>query len=128
MATGSPRLPRWLVLRTLRLPQRLNPLLPTQQPGRLSRPRGTAGGNGQRDAGSRGVVGCLEDDQHVVVAEGVTTHQNLGAHGLKCWRDRLYAILWFLDLGRYRLGGVGGLVQIQRHGKTLLTCDGSGIL
>src|SRR5690242_10025072 len=117
-ADGIPRepmaiwkgLPRRLVLRTLRLPQGVNPLLAAQQPGRLGRPEGAAGGNRQRDAGSGGVISCLENDQHVVLAERVTTHHDLGTQRLQRWRDRLDAVVWLPDLRRHRLGGVSGLI------------------
>jgi len=93
-------LPRRPVLRTLRLAQGLNPLLAAQQlggPGRLDR---TAGGNGHRDAGRGGVISCLVDDQHVILAERIAAHQDLGPHGLEPRPDCLDPVVRLLDLSR----------------------------
>lgn len=71
----------WLVLRILRLPQGLEPLLASEQPGdRCRRAERTASGYGQPDAGCRGVIRYLQQDDGSVSAEWVT-----GGH------DRVFA-------------------------------------
>jgi hypothetical protein len=63
----------WLVLRTLRLPQGLEPLLASEQPGdRCRRAERTASGYGQPDTGCRGVIWYLQQDDRSVSAEWVT--------------------------------------------------------
>src|ERR1700730_15554822 len=120
---GALALPRRLVLRALRLPQGLGPFLPAQQPGGLGGLDRSAGGNRYRDAGGRRVIGCIDDDECVIVVERIAAQQDLDAHGLEPWPDCLDPVVRLFDLGGQRLRGVGGLVHVQCHRKISLAQD-----
>src|ERR1700749_804374 len=100
---------------SLGLPQRVDPLSARQQPGGLGGPRGPAGGYGQGERGGSSVVGSGIDNQHVVLAKRIATHEYFGPHILEGFRDRSDAIPRYLEQARNRLRGIASLVHIQRH-------------
>ena len=103
------------VLRALRLPQGLNPLLAVQQPGGLACLGRAAGGNRQREAGATVSSGASYTTRMSYSPNGYPPARVLASHGLERRPDRFDAVLRVLDLGRNRLRGVRNLVHIQRH-------------
>src|ERR1700730_15045333 len=89
LAAADLWLARRLVGGTLRFPQGLDPFLAVEQAGRAGRPDRTAGEYRQRESGCRRVTRCLDRCEHVVLAERLTAHHDLAAHGLESRPDGL---------------------------------------
>ena len=77
------------------------PLFTAQQSGGLGGLRCATGSHRECEAGGSRVVRRLENDQRVVLAEGIAACWNFASHGLDRRSYRLDSILWLPDLCRY---------------------------